>query len=196
MSNFNMSAIKTIVNNLGLECQLIPGANPRTCKYILINGKQLKTSNWTKAEAEAILTEYKEGCIKTNEFNTLFQNNKDTNNLKELIYFKGQTLTNCLEEYRKLTESSNLNKVNSWVEVMTDFFRNETSNNVNIQACADKIKSLIDSKQVILLNNFVYTNVGLKEVIKTWLDENSIQVNINYNEVIARYTNAVEKMYC
>ena len=198
MSNYNMSAIKTIVNRLGLECQLVAGANPLTCKYIMIQGKQLKTSNWTKAEAEAVLTEYKENGCKKSELpdNMNYSNIVDnSSNLKELITFKNQSLTNCLEEYRKLTESSNVNKVNSWVETMTDFFRNETSNNVNIQACADKIKSLIDSKQVIILNNYIYTNYGLKEVIKTWLDENGMQVNINYCEVIAKYTNAVEKMY-
>ena len=79
---------------------------------------------------------------------------------------------------------------------MTDFFRNETSNNVNIQACADKIKSLIDNKQVIILNNFIYTNFGLKKVIETWQEENEIKASINVNEVINKYTKAVEKMYC
>ena len=191
MSNYNMSAIKSIVNRLGLECQLIAGANPLTCKYIMIQGKQLKTSQWTKAEAEAVLIEYKEGC-KASQLPFLTQVNTDTNNLKELIYFKGQTLTSCLEEYRKLTETSNINKVNSWVETMTDFFTNEISNKTNVDACANKIKSLIDSKQVIILNNFVYTSYGLKEVIKTWLDVNNIKVNINYNEAINKYIKAVE----
>lgn len=191
MANFNMSAIKTIVNNLGIECQLIPSeANPRNCKYILINGKQLKSSQWTKAEAEAILMEYKNGC-KPSEL-AFLTNNENTNNLKELIHFQGSTLTNCLEEYRKLTESSIINSVNNWVEVMTDFFRNDISKRVDIEACANKIKNMIDSKQVILLNNYVYTSYGLKEVIKAWQEANNINTTFNYNSIISKYTKAVE----
>lgn len=196
MANFNMSAIKTIVNNLGLECQLIPSNNPRNCKYVVIQGKQLKSSQWTKAEAEAILLSYKEGNCKKSEIENIFNIETDNRgNIRDLIDFEHETLTNCLETLRSLTESSNLNSVNSWVNTMTDFFRNEMSNNVDVQGCANKIKNMFDNKEVIILNGFVYSTYELKNVINIWQEVHNIK-EINVNTVIDKYINAVEKLYC
>ena len=195
MSNYNMSAIKKIINNLGIECQLVAGANPLTCKYIIIQGKQLKSSNWTKAEAEAVLTSYKDGDCKKSDIESIF-NIESTNNsnIKDLIHFENNSLTNCLEDFRKLTESTNYNKVKSWVNTMTDFFTNEISNKTDINACADKIKSMFDTKQIRVINGYIYSNFELTNIIKTWQSINNIKTNINYNSVINKYINAVESL--
>lgn len=195
MSNYNMSAIKKIVNNLGIECQLVAGANPLTCKYVIIQGKQLKSSAWTKAEAEAVLTSYKEGDCKKSMLDislTLESTNKS--NIKDLILFENNSLTYCLEEFRKLTESSNINKVKSWVNTMTDFFTNETSNKTDVDACANKIKNMFDTKQIRVINNYIYSTLELTNIIKTWQDVNNIKQDINYNTVIDKYINAVENL--
>lgn len=199
MSNFNMSAIQRIVNNLGLQAQLIPSAvQPRTCIKVIVNGVEFKSSNWTKAEAEAILTGCKEGCTK--------QDLKDLNNmtfetivnpideLKKFIDFENKSLTSCLEGFRELTEKSSVNALNHWINTMTDFFTNEISNKADTTACANKIKNMFDTKQVRLINGYVYSNSELTNVIKTWQDINNVNANINYNMAIDKYINAVESL--
>jgi hypothetical protein len=195
MSNFNMSAIKRIVNELGLECQLIPSSSqPKTCLKVIINGRELKASNWTKAEAESILISIKEEGCKKSAIDNMFNTENTGSNLKELIHFESNTLTNCLEEFRKITESSKQNKVNTWVNTMTDFFTNEISGKTDTQACANKIKNMIDTKQIRVINNFIYSSFELTNVIKTWQELNNINLNINYNMAIDKYINAVESL--
>ena len=196
MSNFNMSFIKTIVNNLDLECQLIAGANPRTCKYIIIQGKQLKTSNWTKAEAEAVLLTYKEENCKKSEIEDIFNIETDNRgNIKDLIDFEHETLTSCLEKLRSFTEASDLNKVKSWVETMTDLHRNEISNRVDINKCAKKIKNMFDNKEVVILNGFIYSTYELKNIVEIWQKIHEVK-GINIDAVVEKYIKAVEKLYC
>lgn len=196
MANYNMSGIKKIVTELGLTCQLIPSTNPLNCKYIIINGQQLKSSQWSKTEAEAVLSQYTDNpCSKTlKAIDNIFKNNTDTSNKKELIHFHGKSLTSCLEAFRELTESEETSKINRWIETMTDSFTNEISGKADTTACANKIKSMIDNKQVIILNNYVYTPFELTNIIKIWQEENNIKDTINYNVVIDRYIKAVENI--
>lgn len=194
MANYNMSAIKRIVNELGLECQLIPSNNPLNCKYVIVNGAKLKSSNWTKAEAESVLMSIKEDGCKKSAIDNMFNTESNKSNLKELIHFENNSLTNCLEDFRSLTESSKLNKVNTWVNTMTDFFTNEMSGKADTQACANKIKNMIDTKQIRVINGFIYSSYELTNVIKTWQESNNISLNINYNMAIDKYINAVESL--
>ena len=198
MANFNMSAIKNLVNTLGLTAQLIPSpTQPLNCKYVIINGQQLKSSQWTKTQAENILLEYKEGgCTKkaipdSITFETVIN---PIDELKKFIKFENNSLTNCLESFRQLTELSHTYSLNNWINTMTDFFINDISKKADTTACANKIKSMLDNKEVRIINNFVYTTNELTLIIKTWQDINNIKANINYNMAIDKYINAVESL--
>jgi hypothetical protein len=193
-----MSAIKNLVNTLGLTAQLIPSpTNPLNCKYVIINGSQLKSSQWTKTQAENILLEYKEGGCKKQaipdsiNFETVIN---PVDELKKFIKFENNSLTNCLESFRQLTELSHTYSLNNWINTMTDFFTNDMSNKADTTACANKIKSMFENKEVRIINNFVYTTSELTLVIKTWQDINNIKANINYNIAIDKYINAVESL--
>ena len=197
MANYNMSGIKKIVAKLGLQCQLIPSeTNPLNCKYIMIQGKQLKSSQWSKTEAEAILSGYTNNPCTTHEldaFDEFFKNNtSEKGNKKELIHFHGQSLTSCFEKFRQMTENDNMYNVKSWIDTMTDCFTNDVSNKADIVSCADKIKNMLDSKEVYILNGFVYSTFELTNIIKLWQNENNIKTPINYNVVINKYINAVK----
>ena len=198
MANFNMSAIKNIVNTLGLTAQLIPSpTQPLNCKYVIINGQQLKSSQWTKTQAENILMEYKEGgCTKKAipddmKFETVIN---PVDELKRFIKFENNSLTNCLESFRQLIESSHVYSLNHWINTMTDFFTNEVNKKTDTTACANKIKSMLDNKEVRIINNFVYTTSELTLIIKTWQDMNNIKANINYDTAIDKYIDAVESL--
>lgn len=198
MANFNMSAIRKIVNELQINAQLIPSpSQPLNCKYVIIEGKQLKSSQWTKTQAENILIEYKEGGCNKNSIpdDMSYFNMIDTkSNLQELIHFQDEALTYCLESFRQLQEQSSINSVNSWVNTMTDFFTNEISNKTDVEGCANKIKMLIDTKEVFIINGFVYSNKELENVIKTWKEVNNINSNINIMDVIIKYSKRVNDM--
>ena len=199
MANYNMSGIKKIVAKLGLQCQLIPSeANPLNCKYIMIQGKQLKSSQWSKTEAEAILSGYTNNPCTTHELDALdefFKNNtSETGNKKELIHFQNQSLTSCFEKFRELTENNVIYSVGAWIETMTDFFTNETSGKADTTTCANKIKSMIQNREVYILNGFVYSTHELTSIIKLWQKENNIKNSINYGMVINNYINAVKKI--
>ena len=68
----------------------------------------------------------------------------------------------------------------------------------NVKICLKdykvKIKSMLDNKEVRIINNFVYTTSELTLIIKTWQDINNIKANINYNMAIDKYINAVESL--
>ena len=198
MANFNMSAIKKIVNELQINAQLIPSpTQPLNCKYVIIDGKQLKSSQWTKVQAETVLYEYKQGgCNKQAIPNDMtYFNFQDTQeNLKELIHFENETLTYCLESFRQLTEQSSVYSVNSWVNTMTDFFTNEFTNRVDVEGCATKIKNMIDTQEVFIINGFVYSNKELEHVIETWKEINNINNKINIMDVIIKYSKRVNDM--
>lgn len=194
MANYNLSGIKKIVTKLGITCQLIPSdAQPLNCKYVIVNGVQLKSSQWSKTEAEAILSQYLDNPCKQQAvaLDDVFSINNN-GNLKELIHFENETLTYCLEEFRKLQEQSIVNHVSNWVKTMTDFYTNEISNNTDTDACANKIKSMVDNKEVYILNNYVYSSLELQNVIKYWIEANNIKQSINYASVIMKYAKAVE----
>lgn len=196
MANYNLSGIKKIVNKLGITCQLVPSdAQPLNCKYVIVNGVQLKSSQWSKTEAEAILSQYTDNPCKQqlkafDEVETLNNNG----NIKELIHFENETLTYCLEEFRKLTEKSHVYSLNNWIKTMTDFFTNEVSGKTDVDACAIKVKNMIDTKEVHILNNFVYTNLDFTNVIKAWQEANNIKQSINYTNVINKYVEAVNNV--
>ena len=190
MSNFNMSAIKRIVNQLGLEAQLIPSAvQPKTCIKVIINGIEFKSSNWTKAEAESILLSCKEGEFKKEVLRSQEDTREIIVNPKEelnrIIDFKNKPLTYCLEEYRTLTETSNVNSLKHYTEIMKDFHGELAEN---------KARELINNNMVYIVNSYVYTFKGLQDVIDTWAEANQYINKIDHKQVINKYVKALQTL--
>lgn len=190
MANFNMSAIKYLVNNLGLTAQLIPSpTQPLNCKYVIINGKQLKSSQWTKTQAENILLEYKEGgCTKKAiPDNMSFEHIVDPiKEIKKFIEFKGNSLTYCLEKYRTMTENDDIYSVNHYLDTLED---------IHGDSALNILDNLLNNNEIFIINEFVYSIVSFKYVIDAWLDENHADTKItDYKSIINKYSKAVENM--
>ena len=198
MANYNLSGIKKIVAELGLTAQLIPSpSQPLNCQYVIINGQKLKSPQWSKTQAENILIEYKEGGCKKSALpdNMAFENIiNPVEELKKHILFENKSLTSCLEKFREVTESSHVYSLNNWINTMTDLFTNDITCKADTDACASHIKNMFDTKQVRLINGYVYTTSELTLIIKVWHDTNNIKANINYDMAIDRYINAVENL--
>lgn len=170
MANYNMTSIKRIVADLGLEgVQLIPSTNPNNCSKILYKGKEYKSSQWTKSEAEAVLTELKEGVKCT------------INNANECRESGDEIIARYIDMQNKsfntvLTEYLNMDKVpySAWVSQLYNFYNtNEDGKEINKDFNAESIaRKLLEDRKNIIFKGNVYSQKGIEYLIKAWHNEN------------------------
>lgn len=169
MANFNMTAIQKIVNELELTAQLIPSAtNPRNCSKILVNGKELKSSQWTKAEAYAELSAIKDGSCSVKQLDNFMAGMENFgNNIKDLIDFS-QPIGYVMKDYMDLQESSYREFDNTYT-YKYDTWVNMLENDMNL------VRRLIDSKEVYNINGFIYSNVELINCMKHFAEAHNLK---------------------
>ena len=170
MANYNMASIKRIVADLGLEgVQLISSSNPNNCSKIIYKGKEYKSSQWTKSEAEAVLLELKNGSTCTiNNANEDRESGDEI--LARYINMQNRTFNSVLAEYIEKNKTT----YHVWLQQLYNFYNtNDEGKEINKDFNAESIarKLLADRKNIIFKGN-VYSQKGLEYLVKAWHNEN------------------------
>ena len=177
MANTNMNRAKKAVAELELEAQLIPSeTNPNNCKYIIVNGTKLKTSQWNYRTIKETLENIKDGCSCTN----ITVSNKG--NVEDLIPLNCP-LSETIREYIKLQVNSDNNTKEAWMNSVIDFYCLDDNNNYNgkIEEAKKVVLNLINKKDIVIYNDYVFNRVGIEEVITKYNRFNSTDIDVKSN---------------
>ena len=196
MANNNLVAIRKVVNQYELQAQLIPNPNnPNNCSRVIVNGKEFKTTQWTKADAIDKLYELqgnpckKEGFTEYNFADAIIDGflhyyKSMSLHFTELINFK-QTIGCVLKEYMELVETTETNQYQKWVTVMQDEHGENASN---------KIKSMLDSHEVYHVRGYIYNNFELVELFNLFCKTNNLtKTNDEIQQAIYKFINFISK---
>ena len=170
MANYNMASIKRIVADLGLEgVQLIPSTNPNNCSKIIYKGKEYKSSQWTKSEAEAVLTELKDGyTCNINNANESRESGEEV--IARYIDMQNKSFNTVLAEYMNKDKTS----YNTYLQQLETFYNtDDEGNTINKDFnAANILNRLLDNKSIVIYKGNVYSQKGLEYLIKAWHNEN------------------------
>lgn len=184
MSNYNMSFTKKMVNQLGLTVQLIPSNNPLTCSKIIAGTQEFRVANKTNAEIEAILMALKEGC-KT--VSSDFRADNNTGNIEKFINLN-QSINKCLAEYTNHVLNNEIDTVATWHDQLINFYCYDDNDNEidGLNKVSDVMNTLLDTKQVAIYKNHIFTIEGTVELVKKWHKFNKLDNDDCKNHAIAK----------
>ena len=190
MANYNMGFTRKIVAELGLSAQLIPSNNPYTCAKIIIGLQEFKVANKTNAEIEAILRAVKGGCKNVKEE---FRAETNTGNIEKFINLN-QSINRVFLEYMQHVQSDNTNTVGNWQDMLINFYCYDDEGNElnNISQVENTMNSLLNKKDIVIHNNYIYTKEGVKELIKKWAKFNKVD-NINVEGITNKFIQVLDK---
>lgn len=207
MATQNLKRIIKAVNANGIIAQVIPSpSNPLNSFKVICNGIEFKSSQWTSEDIENFV-EFAQGklsadCvagvsvakqkINTAHGTTVIKESENWINqlmtyadgVKSLIQLKGQSLNTVINAYMDLTENANnvmgnnLNYYKDWVESMKHWHDNAKI----------KVLAMLQNKEVFIMNEYVYSKVGMYNLIKNWFGENDIPTNDDkINSIIEKW---------
>ena len=191
MANNNLKAIEKVASSLGLAYQVIPSAtNPLNCSKLLVNGKEFKTTQWTKIQAEAILDDFVNGCTKTT-----LQEVERPAPFACLFPIANRKLLDVLDSYRihventmNILDNVKANHYNTWIDELLRFYDND------VNKVADVIHNQIKTKQIYVIDGYVYIHLSLTYLIKEWIATNNLKfdnVEAMIDDTIYKWTSAM-----
>lgn len=193
MANYNMSFTRKMVTELGLNAQLIPANNPLTCSKIIVGAQEFRVQNKSNAEIEAILRACKEGCKNVADE---FRADINTGNIEKFVNLN-QTINKVLLEYTNFVLSNETDTVATWHDQLINFYcYDDEGHEVDgLDKVSDVMDMLLNTKQVTIYRDHIFTVEGANELVKKWHKFNKMDVDDTKNHEIAqKYINFLSRV--
>ena len=171
MANSNLKSIQRIINKLGLKAQVIPSTNnPLNCNKILIQGQELKCSQWSSIEAETRLSDFVEGCY---DFDIDTRSGEEL--IKDFIVFDDKPFHDCLIEFINLNLSDKHTSISAWLTQLYNFYNINDDNKIIDYDFNSKNYALYILMQgdIALYKGHVFTQKGLEYLVQAWYNSNN-----------------------
>ena len=194
-----MKTIQTVVNTLGLTAQLVPSpTNEKNCKYVIVNGIQYKSSQWTRDDAEAVLSDI--ACKGTEEVKSVAkqkvneawgydEEQRIEHYIKQFmtyadpfagIQFKNRTLLDVLNQI--VENQPELCNYRVWVESMKHWHANAKV----------VVMNMLQNKDVRIVGDYVIPTKTFERFLDKYCVDNEIEyfTDDKKNEIIEEYVRA------
>lgn len=171
MANSNLKSIQRIVNKLGLKAQIIPNPNnPLNCSKILIQGQELKCSQWSSIEAETRLSDFVEGC-----YDCDIDTRSGEELIKDFIVFDDKPFNTCLIEFINLNLNDKSTSITAWLTQLYNFYNINEDNKIIDYDFNSKNYALyiLMHGDVALYKGHLFTQKGLEYLVQAWYNSNN-----------------------
>lgn len=176
MANGNMGKARQLANFYGIQCQLVEGKSPKNCKAVIYRGKSYPTANWTGIDFDSFFSQIASGCEVSADSKAQMKvseaHGRDDDERMEHFLLQYMTYADATENISmegSLTDTFNqiidnrYSNYAEWIEILPHWHAN-----------AEKVmQDLINTKQVLILDNKVYSRDTFTKCFRAWIDRHN-----------------------
>lgn len=183
MATRNMNMATKWANFYGVQCQLVAGKQPNTCKTIIYKGTEYPASNMTGIELESFFAEIANGCevtgtSKANQKVSDAHGRDDNEQMRnflnqfmtyadrfEGIQFVNQPLSAVFAQVIESEQDCKVTSLNNWVLTMKDFYGDKALNT---------IKKMLSNKTIYIVGGHVFAKRTFEIYIDKYCEVNKM----------------------